>query len=232
MGNVQGEVRLRVEAGALQQSLDDGRSWAAVSSGGFGSDTTVQLPNSAAALVDSLRLVLSLPDNTAGNEDAQWSIRLRRNGAMTEMVRITDNILYAPDNLFFLSDVAAGTGFNWPATGFIYVYTNGTRRAYFSNAAFNTSFPITFGAGAATIALATNSLQIKPNTAGFVDFGFCAGAYATNATDGFPTMPTCAGAATGAASVAAGQAAFIYDSTNNKIYVRSGGTWRSTAALT
>lgn len=202
--------------------------------GSFGSDTTVQLPNSAAALVDSLRLVLTLPDNTAGNEDGQWSVYVRRNGALVEHVRITDNILYAPNNLFFLSDAASGTGFNWPAAGFIYVYTGGVRRAYFSGTAFNTSFPITFGSGTAAIALSTNSLQIKPSTGGSgnVDLGFCAGAYATTATDGFPTMPTCAGAPTGAASVLSGQCAWIYDSTNNKIYVRSGGTWRSTAALT
>lgn len=59
-----------------------------------------------------------------------------------------------------------------------------------------------------------------------------ANALATNATDGFIHIPKCAGAPTGAATAYASGVAMVYDSTNNKIYVRSGGTWRATAALT
>lgn len=60
-----------------------------------------------------------------------------------------------------------------------------------------------------------------------------AAALATNATAGFFQIPSSAGAATGAVTAAyAGAVVIHYDSTNNKIMVRSGGTWRSTAALT
>lgn len=58
-------------------------------------------------------------------------------------------------------------------------------------------------------------------------------ALATTATTGHVWIPSCAGAATGAASAPfTNAAAMVYDRTNNKIYVRCGGTWRSTAALT
>lgn len=57
-------------------------------------------------------------------------------------------------------------------------------------------------------------------------------ALATNATVGFVMMPSCAGAPTGTPSnIPTGQVPWVYDSTNDKIYVYSGGTWRSTAAL-
>lgn len=52
--------------------------------GGFGSDTTVQLPNSAATLVDALRLYLTLATNTAGSEIALWLVQLVTGGALTD----------------------------------------------------------------------------------------------------------------------------------------------------
>jgi len=55
---------------------------------------------------------------------------------------------------------------------------------------------------------------------------------ATNMTSGFTHIPSAAGAPTGAPTNPSGNVPMYYDSTNNKIYVYSGGTWRSTAALT
>lgn len=55
---------------------------------------------------------------------------------------------------------------------------------------------------------------------------------ATGMTSGFNHIPAAAGAPTGAPSNPSGNVPMYYDSTNNKIYVYSGGTWRSTAALT
>lgn len=58
-------------------------------------------------------------------------------------------------------------------------------------------------------------------------------ALATTATAGFIWFTSSAGPPTGAATAPyTGACALHYDSTNNKLYVRSGGTWRSTAALT
>lgn len=55
------------------------------------------------------------------------------------------------------------------------------------------------------------------------------GVIATGATDGMPTMPTCAGAKTGTPTAYTGCAQFVYDSTNNKMYIWNpiGSAWKS-----
>lgn len=54
----------------------------------------------------------------------------------------------------------------------------------------------------------------------------------TTMTSGFTHIPAAAGAPTGAPTNPSGNVPMYYDSTNHKIYIYSGGTWRSTAALT
>lgn len=51
---------------------------------------------------------------------------------------------------------------------------------------------------------------------------------ATSATNGFLCIPTCAGTPTGiTSSIPIGQVPLIFDSTNNRLYIRTpGGTWR------
>lgn len=51
-------------------------------------------------------------------------------------------------------------------------------------------------------------------------------ALATNATDGFLYVPICEGSPTGTPTAFTGLAPVIIDSTNNKLYFFSGGTWR------
>lgn len=51
------------------------------------------------------------------------------------------------------------------------------------------------------------------------------GTITTTATTGFTELPACAGAPTGAVSNLAG-APLVYDTTNQKLWVRSGGVWR------
>lgn len=48
---------------------------------------------------------------------------------------------------------------------------------------------------------------------------------ATNATNGFPYIPTCAGTPTGTPTAITGYAPMVVDSTNNKLYVYVGGAW-------
>jgi hypothetical protein len=56
---------------------------------------------------------------------------------------------------------------------------------------------------------------------------------ATTATTGFLYIPSCAGAPTGVPVVPyTGAIAMVYDSTNNRLYLRNGATWFKTAALT
>lgn len=50
-------------------------------------------------------------------------------------------------------------------------------------------------------------------------------ALATNATDGFLYVPSCAGAPTGVPTAITGKIPIVADSTNNKLYIYSGGAW-------
>lgn len=71
-----------------------------------------------------------------------------------------------------------------------------------------------------------------PNPSTFSNLVMGTAPLATNATTGFTWLPVCAGVPTGALSTPyTGAAAMVYDSSDNKIYVRSGGTWRATSAL-
>jgi len=51
-------------------------------------------------------------------------------------------------------------------------------------------------------------------------------AIATNATDGFLYVPTCAGTPTGTPTTYTGRAPIVVNTTNNKLYFYSGGAWR------
>jgi hypothetical protein len=51
-------------------------------------------------------------------------------------------------------------------------------------------------------------------------------AIATNATDGFLYVSTCAGTPTGTPTTLTGTAPIVIDTTNNKLYFYSGGAWR------
>lgn len=51
-------------------------------------------------------------------------------------------------------------------------------------------------------------------------------AIATNATDGFLYVPTCAGTPTGSPTTITGRAPIVVNTTNNKLYFYSGGAWR------
>jgi hypothetical protein len=54
-------------------------------------------------------------------------------------------------------------------------------------------------------------------------------ALATNATDGFLYIPTCAGTPTGVPTAYTGMSAIVFDTTNNKLYVYDGGWLGGTA---
>lgn len=51
-------------------------------------------------------------------------------------------------------------------------------------------------------------------------------AVATNATDGFLYVPSCAGTPTGVPTTYTGRVPIVVDTTNNKLYFYSGGAWR------
>jgi hypothetical protein len=78
---------------------------------------------------------------------------------------------------------------------------------------------------AGTAATLTQRLKVV-GANGTVVIGDNATALATNATDGFLYVPTCAGTPTGAPTAQTGTAPIVIDTTNNKLYFRSGGAWR------
>ncbi len=65
--------------------------------------------------------------------------------------------------------------------------------------------------------------------AGGLVVGNGTGALATNATDGFLYIPTCAGAPSGVPSAQTGTVAMVYDTTNNKLYIYN-GAWKGGTA--
>ena len=72
----------------------------------------------------------------------------------------------------------------------------------------------------------TGSLErMRITSAGNVVAGASA-ALATNATDGFLYVPTCAGTPTGTPTAITGMAPIVVDTTNNKLFFYSGGVWR------
>lgn len=73
----------------IEFSNDQGNTWSTVGTGagGFSSDTVIQLPNSALALVNALELILQLNPNTAGLEVSNWIIKLLRAGAQAQVAK-------------------------------------------------------------------------------------------------------------------------------------------------
>jgi hypothetical protein len=67
-------------------------------------------------------------------------------------------------------------------------------------------------------------VRVQVDTTGSVRAG--APSLATSATDGFLYVPTCAGTPTGVPTVVTGYAPIVVNSTNNKLYFYSGGSWR------
>jgi hypothetical protein len=69
-----------------------------------------------------------------------------------------------------------------------------------------------------------NTERARMDTAGNIALG--TQALATNATNGFVYIPTCAGAPTGTPTTFTGLAPMVVDSANNKLYVYISGAWR------
>jgi len=87
------------------------------------------------------------------------------------------------------------------------------------------------GASSGTTNTSVAALTITSGTTNNTNVGYpsvvvgAGAAVATNATDGFLYIPTCAGTPTGTPTTQTGAAPLVVDSSNNKLYVYVGGAW-------
>ena len=217
-----------------------GLRWLSSSTGGFGSDTIVDLPNSNSANVSALELIASLTSNTAGAEASKWVIKLLTGGAQTTALDLRPaQVLLptasqaapsyafqaAPDTgMYYL----AGTAITFAFGGVAQFFIEPTGVATASGHSYFVNTDALRGMGTPDLA----NIMLFSN--GDMQMG-ADGALATNAVVGFLDIPTCAGAPTGTrTNVRTGKAAIVYDSTNNQLYVGvgNGSTWKKTAVLT
>jgi hypothetical protein len=196
----------------------------------FGSDTTVKLANAVSTLVKSLELVNSLTTNTAGSEASKWLIEVLQAGAQVTGLSVEGTKVGIPDTLYFNGETT--TNINRNASGSFFFHGAGSALAILSTTGLllAAGLPITFSS---TWSITSNfHLYIAPlGTNGDVVIG-AAGANATNSTNGFLQIPTCAGVPTGTPSVASGKVPLVYDSTDNKLYVYEGAAWHVLATAT
>lgn len=109
-----------------------------------------------------------------------------------------------------------GPGIGFPSTMVMYgLLSNGVRIV-----ASNASGSVQIAAGGA----ASNKIFLNISPAGNVVCNNAA--IATNATDGFLYVPSCAGTPTGTPTAFTGRVPIVVDSTNNKLYFYSGAAWR------
>lgn len=111
------------------------------------------------------------------------------------------------------ADVAAGQSSPWFRTEDGGIFEMGTALV-----GWNSNTNLVLGSN--------NTARLTITTAGSV-LTAVAGAIATNATDGFLYIPTCAGTPTGTPTAQTGMRAMVWDSTNYKLYVYDNSTWNA-----
>ena len=153
------------------------------------------------------------PSGTAGNAISfTQAMTLNANGALSIGTTSVYNSAANRGNISVEGSNSAIVNFAVSGTNRGYAFTDGNN---FDLAA----------EGSRSIRLATNgTIRALADATGNVVVGN--GAIATNATDGFLYVPTCAGTPTGTPTTYTGRSPIVVDSTNNKLYFYSGGEWR------
>jgi hypothetical protein len=122
--------------------------------------------------------------------------------------------------------VIAGT-FNGAQADFGFTAGRGLQIATALNGGTNegTSVLNARGSGGGAMSLQTDGIErARIDENGNTTIG--GGALATTATNGFLYVPTCAGTPTGTPTAKSGFAPIVVNTTNNKLYFYSGGSWR------
>ena len=150
---------------------------------------------------------------------AEFAVNTGNNNARTERMRIdsSGNVGIGTSSPATKLQVSAASGYNEIR---VTSGSNSLGLAIDGSVAYLAAFqsmPLTFQ---------TNSAErMRITAAGNLQLGTAS--LATNATNGFPYIPTCAGTPTGTPTAITGYAPMVVDSTNNKLYVYVGGAWQA-----
>jgi hypothetical protein len=221
--------------------------------GPFSADTTVQLNNSTPAAVSAWESIITLPTATAGAEVSQWVVKTLNAGAQISALTIKGTTWTGPaTTLTLIGSSGSGTGSslilvsNPSHDGRILFGSSGNVFYDEAAATLKTTESVPFSllrsgaqngldkggsgnlnigtsiASAVTIYTNTTTKITVPALGGLV---VGAAAIATNATDGFLYIPTCAGTPTAVPTTQTGTMAMVFDTTNHKLYLYD-GSWK------
>lgn len=193
-------------AASLYRQVSGAHAWLTAPSGTAGNAISF---TQAMTLTAAGGLVVGLTtDPGAGNISAKNNFRLNSN----TYTRVADddgsggfgggyNLALNATNTPKHDSLGAAAGYRYGTGGDVFFFTSGSQAA---------------GSNIPQRLLIDSAGNIVPGTA----------AIATNATNGFLYVPTCAGTPTGTPTTYTGRSPIVVDSTNNKLYFYSGGAWR------
>jgi len=183
---------------------------------------------------DTVAMTGTSPQLRVQGASFSTGITVRRDGNAEVGIQSTGtgNIgTWTAHNVQFMRNGSAMGGFD--ASAIFIGQVNNPRFYLYNNA--GTASTLTLGADSADTFLGsfTNApFSIYTDSAKRVSVPAAGGmvvgtaAIATNATNGFLYVPTCAGTPTGTPTTQTGTAPIVIDTTNNKLYFYSGGAWR------
>jgi len=125
----------------------------------------------------------------------------------------------------------AGLNLSTAGSGIAYLFlTSSTGNVDIRWLTGSTEWHAGIGSGTTRFVIGTDTPAVADKfaitTTGSVILNAKGSALATNATDGFTYVPSCAGTPTGVPTAVTGTVPIVVDSTNNKLYFYSGGAWQ------
>lgn len=177
---------------------------------------------------DSVVLPNSSDGAALGSTSLMWSDLFLASGAVVNFNNGNYTLTHAAGQLSTSGNFIVGS--NLTVGGDLTKNVTNSQLAFYGGNAFDAGAGIVlYGETHATTPDRIWFVNNNFTTRGIVDqagnWAFGSAALATNATDGFLYIPTCAGTPTGAPTAFTGRAAMIYDTTNNKWWIYN-GSWR------
>lgn len=223
-----GGINVQITPGGTTKFLRADGQFATPSSGVAGSNTQVQY-NNAGSFSGSSNLVFDGTDLIIGGTDVGACLNVSTSNPTKTVVNVRQysNAANAYALLQISNDGSPYIGLSQLSSGFS---TNGLLSANLSLLQNSGADLLVCTLSTKDVIIATdgntnvNKERLRCDSVGNVSIGNAA--IATNATDGFLYIPTCAGAPTGTPTTKTGRAAIVYDTTNNKLCVYN-GAWKT-----